>query len=78
MSLRLKNVKKTFSLKTGDVEVLRDIDLEIQDGDFISIVGPSGCGKKYLAEKSLPDWMKQQKGRSRFMEKAFPKRRSQK
>lgn len=48
MSLRFKNVKKTFSLKTGDVEVLRDINLEIQDGDFISIVGPSGCGKSTL------------------------------
>ncbi|MGN1224738.1 MAG: ABC transporter ATP-binding protein [Ruminococcus sp.] len=48
MSLRLKNVKKMFSLKTGDVEVLRDIDLEIQDGDFISIVGPSGCRKSTL------------------------------
>ena len=45
MALCLKNVKKTFSLQTGTVEVLRDINLNIQDGDFISIVGPSGCGK---------------------------------
>ncbi|MBQ8296947.1 MAG: ABC transporter ATP-binding protein [Ruminococcus sp.] len=48
MSLSFKNVRKTFSLKTGDIEVLRDINLEINDGDFISIVGPSGCGKSTL------------------------------
>lgn len=53
MSLSLKNVKKTFSLKTGDVEVLRDINLEINDGDFISIVGPSGCGKSTLLKLIL-------------------------
>lgn len=48
MALCLKNVKKTFSLQTGTVEVLRDINLDIQDGDFISIVGPSGCRKSTL------------------------------
>ncbi len=48
MALCLKNVKKTFSLQTGTVEVLRDINLDIQGGDFISIVGPSGCGKSTL------------------------------
>lgn len=29
----------------GDLEVLREIDLDIADGEFISLVGPSGCGK---------------------------------
>lgn len=45
MALCLKNVKKTFSLQTGTVEVLRDINLDIQDGDFISIVGPLAAEK---------------------------------
>jgi NitT/TauT family transport system ATP-binding protein len=29
----------------GDLEALRSLDLEIQRGEFISVVGPSGCGK---------------------------------
>lgn len=48
MALNIKNVKKTFSLKTDEIEVLRDINLHIEDGEFISIVGPSGCGKSTL------------------------------
>lgn len=48
MSVSIKNVKKTFSLKNEKIEVLRDINLEINDGEFISIVGPSGCGKSTL------------------------------
>ena len=32
----------------GDVHVLRDIDLEIRDGEFMVFVGPSGCGKSTL------------------------------
>lgn len=48
MALNIKNVKKTFPLKKGEIEVLRDINLDIEDGDLISIVGPSGCGKSTL------------------------------
>ncbi|MCR9148883.1 MAG: sn-glycerol-3-phosphate ABC transporter ATP-binding protein UgpC [Rhodobacteraceae bacterium] len=40
----LKDVHKAF----GDVSVLRDIDLEIADGEFVVFVGPSGCGKSTL------------------------------
>ena len=40
----LRNVQKAF----GDVQVLRDIDLEVRDGEFMVFVGPSGCGKSTL------------------------------
>ncbi len=40
----LRNVQKNY----GDVEVLLGIDLEIHDGEFITLVGPSGCGKSTL------------------------------
>ena len=42
--VRLVGVHKSF----GDVHVLRDINLEIRDGEFMVFVGPSGCGKSTL------------------------------
>jgi multiple sugar transport system ATP-binding protein len=43
-SLSLKNIRKSF----GAVDVLKGIDLEIPDGEFVVFVGPSGCGKSTL------------------------------
>jgi multiple sugar transport system ATP-binding protein len=44
-SLTLKQIRKTYD---GGAEVLRGIDLEIRDGEFMVFVGPSGCGKSTL------------------------------
>ncbi|MBR1865397.1 MAG: ABC transporter ATP-binding protein [Lachnospiraceae bacterium] len=48
MGLSVKNVKRVFSINQNDLEVLKDINLEIRDGEIISIVGGSGCGKSTL------------------------------
>ena len=42
--LELTGVEKRY----GAVEVLRDVNLRINDGEFIVLVGPSGCGKSTL------------------------------
>lgn len=39
--LELKNIKKNFDA----VEVLKGIDLQVEEGEFITILGSSGCGK---------------------------------
>ena len=43
-ALALKNVNKSF----GDVHVLKDINMEVEEGEFVVFVGPSGCGKSTL------------------------------
>ncbi|MDE2790961.1 MAG: sn-glycerol-3-phosphate ABC transporter ATP-binding protein UgpC [Paracoccaceae bacterium] len=43
-SLRLEAVEKWF----GDAQVIKGIDLDIRDGEFVVFVGPSGCGKSTL------------------------------
>lgn len=43
-AIKLKAVEKWFS----SVQVIKGVDLEIEDGEFIVFVGPSGCGKSTL------------------------------
>ncbi len=42
--VELKGVKKSF----GKTDVIRDVNLQINDGEFVVFVGPSGCGKSTL------------------------------
>lgn len=46
--LHLRNIEKSFPTRPSPTHVLRQINLDIAEGDFITIMGPSGAGKSTL------------------------------
>lgn len=46
--IAVQAVTKVFSGKTGEVVALKELSLNVQDGEFLVIVGASGCGKTTL------------------------------
>jgi nitrate/nitrite transport system ATP-binding protein len=43
--LDISQIHKTFKTDSGQFEALRNVDLKIQEGEFVSLIGHSGCGK---------------------------------
>ena len=46
--LELKNIKKIYHEKQGEIIALDNISFNVKDKEFISIIGPSGCGKSTI------------------------------
>ena len=43
-TVKLRNIRKSY----GPVEVIKGVDIDVEDGEFVVFVGPSGCGKSTL------------------------------
>ncbi|MGD2069176.1 MAG: ABC transporter ATP-binding protein [Gemmatimonadota bacterium] len=46
--IELRNIEKSFKTGAGETFVLRRIDLDIREGEFVTVMGPSGAGKSTL------------------------------
>lgn len=46
--IKLENVSKIYRTKTIETVALNNINLEIVEGEFLSVMGPSGCGKSTM------------------------------
>lgn len=48
VKVSIRGLNMTFAAEGREVRVLEDIDLDVRDGELVSVLGPSGCGKSTL------------------------------
>jgi len=61
VSIRILNITKRF----GNIEAVKDVNLEIRTGEFFTLLGPSGCGKTTLL-RSIAGFNRPEKGEIYF------------
>lgn len=82
--IKLSNVSKVYRTDTVETLALNNINIDIKDGEFVSVMGPSGCGKSTLLnvmglidEPNEGSVMIDQKDMSGYGEKALAKFRNE-
>jgi len=45
MSLRVEDLQLRYPTDQGEVEAVRGLSLNVEHGEFFTLLGPSGCGK---------------------------------
>jgi len=46
--IEIANLKKSFTMRDSEINILKGINIKIKQGEFAVIFGPSGCGKSTL------------------------------
>ena len=46
--IEFKHITKIFETRSQTIVAVRDFNMQVETGDFVSIIGPSGCGKSTL------------------------------
>lgn len=54
--LSITHLNKSFDTAGGQVQALHEVDLHVEEGEFITVIGPSGCGKARCCASS-PVWI---------------------
>ena len=48
--IRLQNIQKVYRTDTIETLALNSINIDIEKGEFLSVMGPSGCGKSTIIQ----------------------------
>jgi putative ABC transport system ATP-binding protein len=48
--IKAENLTKTYTLPSEEIKAVREVNLEVKEGDFIAVMGPSGSGKTTLLD----------------------------
>ncbi|HEY4221288.1 MAG TPA: ATP-binding cassette domain-containing protein, partial [Myxococcota bacterium] len=48
MKIEIRRLQKSYWINDSEIQVLKDIDVTIESGEYVSLTGPSGAGKSTL------------------------------
>ena len=52
--IRIENLVKTYHMGDVDVHALNGVNLAIEEGSYVAIMGASGSGKSFIAARTIP------------------------
>ena len=54
--IKTVNLQKIFKTEEVQTLALNDVNIEVKEGEFVAIMGPSGCGKQSYIRRILLEW----------------------